>query len=131
MKRKQLTRARARKHWTLEQAAQQLQVDINTLSRWELGKTTPHPYNVDRLCSVYGATAVELGLEDEHTDASAEVLFPTPTEAQHVAEPPEALLARIQSQDLTLRLLKIVLSWPRRNTQRTNVVSFRHGRHPR
>lgn len=65
MERKELRLARLSKHWTLAQAAERLEVDLNTLSRWEQGKTRPHGYNIVKLCQVYGKTSAELGLKLE------------------------------------------------------------------
>src|SRR6266581_9019713 len=64
MERSKLAMARMRMHWTLSQAAERISCDANTLNRWELGKTTPRGYNVQRLCEVYNATPAELDLEN-------------------------------------------------------------------
>lgn len=71
MDRQKLRAARHERHWTLAQAAEQVEVDVNTLSRWERGKTRPHGYNVVRLCEVYGKTPAELGLESKPEMADA------------------------------------------------------------
>lgn len=77
MERQKLKAARLDRHWTLAQAAEQVGVDVNTLSRWERGKTRPHGYNIVRLCEVYEKTSAELGLESrqEMTDAVEQVLL--------------------------------------------------------
>lgn len=62
--RKQLILYRHRRHLTLEQASQSLEVDAATLQRWEQGKTAPRGYNLQRLCEFYEASAFELGLEE-------------------------------------------------------------------
>lgn len=64
MERKKLITARTSKHWTLEEAARHLEVNLNTLNRWEKGISAPYAYNVQRLCEVYGLSARELGLDD-------------------------------------------------------------------
>lgn len=71
MDRQKLRAARLERHWTLAQAAEQVEVDVNTLSRWERGKTRPHGYNVVRLCEVYEKTPTELGLESKQEMADA------------------------------------------------------------
>lgn len=75
--RERLRAARKRKHWTLERAAQEIGVGINTLNRWELGQAEPYAQNVARLCEVYGATAAELGLQssDESPVVSDTTIF--------------------------------------------------------
>ena len=65
MERTRLAAARAKKHWTLAQAAEKLEVDSNTLYRWEKGRSTPRAYNVQKVCEVYEVAASELGLEDK------------------------------------------------------------------
>ncbi len=74
MERKKLVTARVRKHWTLAQAAEHLLVDINTLSRWERGKSTPRAYNLQRLCEVYEVAASELDIEDDQSIAVQGIL---------------------------------------------------------
>ncbi len=53
MERKKLKQARIHSHLTLAQASEKLQVDTNTLWRWECGKTSPRAYNVVELCKLY------------------------------------------------------------------------------
>ncbi len=64
MERKRLRAAHAKKHWTLEKAAEAIGVGVNTLHAWEKGHATPYPFSRERACEVYGATAAELDLED-------------------------------------------------------------------
>jgi transcriptional regulator with XRE-family HTH domain len=73
MERAKLITARERKHWTLQEAARRIEVNYNTLYRWEKGVSIPRGYNLQRLCEVYEATTWELGLEeDEPVTAIAE-----------------------------------------------------------
>ena len=64
MERVKLRAARLKKHWTLEQAAERVGVEPNTLYRWEKGVAMPRAYNVQKICEVYEATALELDVED-------------------------------------------------------------------
>src|SRR5438105_3550230 len=64
MVREKLAQARARKYWTLEDAASKIGVSAVTLHKWEHGKSTPHPRNIQRLCDLYGVSAYELDLEE-------------------------------------------------------------------
>jgi transcriptional regulator with XRE-family HTH domain len=59
-----LAHLRAKKHWSLQHAATLIGVDASTLNRWEHGKTIPRGYSIERLCTVYGCTEAELGLQD-------------------------------------------------------------------
>jgi len=100
MERARLSQARHKKLWTLEEAAERIGVDPASLSRWEKGKSSPPPVNVQRLCNAYGMTAQQLGLEDETLSGYGQN---TP--------PVEDALTPFQQQDLTLRLMRIVGQW--------------------
>src|SRR5690242_15950 len=97
MKRTKLVAARARKSWTLEQAAERIGCAPNTLSRWELGSMVPSSYNRARLCEVYGMTAAELGLEEEVISLTN--LPPMTGDLQGMLD-----------ADLTMRLLALVFT---------------------
>ena len=73
MERTRLRTARAKKHWTLEKAAEAIGVGVTTLHQWETGRANPYPFNRERLCEVYGATAAELDLEED-IETSKEVI---------------------------------------------------------
>ena len=62
MRRVKLEAARVEKHWTRAEAAEYIGIDLNTLYRWETGKTNPHKYNVQKLCDVYNSSAKELDI---------------------------------------------------------------------
>src|SRR5581483_8283346 len=100
MERTRLSQARHKRFWTLEEAAERIGVDPASLSRWEKGKSSPPPVNVQRLCNAYGMTAQQLGLEDETLSGYGQN---TP--------PVEDALTPFQQQDLTLRLMRIVGQW--------------------
>lgn len=104
MERTQLSRARQKKFWTLEEAAERLNIDKSTLQRWEKGTSSPQPINLQKLCNIYDATLAELGFAEPCNDASI----------QHIVEEDTLLF---QKQDLTLRLMRIVWQW---NPHRTN-----------
>lgn len=96
MERKELRSARLGKYWTLAQAAERLEVDLNTLSRWEQGKTRPHGYNIAKLCQVYGKTAVELGLEtvqEETEEENCLLVAPLSLPVLPAATPPQDVRA--------------------------------------
>lgn len=93
-----LTIARKRKHWTREEAAEYLDINANTLYRWEAGTVMPRGYNLRKLCDLYGMTEAELGFDEEHMPMSGTPL--------NLPERSEGLLMIID-QDLTLRLLSL------------------------
>ena len=53
--------ARIEKLWTVEEAAQAAQVDIQTYRRWEHGKQIPQISSLRFLCKAFGKTPAELG----------------------------------------------------------------------
>ena len=58
-----LREARVKKAWTQQQLANTLEVGETTVRLWERGYRTPSPQMCSRLCSLFGMTAEELGLE--------------------------------------------------------------------
>jgi transcriptional regulator with XRE-family HTH domain len=98
MKRTKLAAARAKKHWTLEQAAEQIGVDINTLYRWEKGRAKPRAYNIQKMCEVYEARASDLDLEDNETVTDVNT-------SQSNAEEEKENTQGFVGTDLTMRLL--------------------------
>lgn len=55
--------ARLAHHWSQKEVADQLQVSLVTVNRWEQGVTTPAPYYCRKLCELFACSATELGLE--------------------------------------------------------------------
>ncbi len=80
MKRTKLQAARARKRWTLEQAAEAIGVGVTSLHQWEQGNANPYPRNKHRVCEVYGATAADLDLEEDIETSKAEAAVGTSAE---------------------------------------------------
>lgn len=97
MRRTKLVAARARKGWTLEEAAEQIGCAPNTLSRWELGSMTPSAYNKARLRAVYELTDEALGL----TQASLRM-------PEHV--PFSSDFQSLLESDITMRLMSLVFT---------------------
>ncbi len=108
MERAQLSAARHKKHWSLEEAAERLGVDKATLQRWEKGKSMPQAVNLRKLCEVYEMTAWELGLEDEH---------PVVTQNTTLADQGNDALAAFRQQDLTMRFMRSIWNWPKQNAR--------------
>lgn len=57
-----LQAARNRKMWTMEELAEQVGVDVQTIYRWESGLQRPRAYALRKLLAVFGVSAEELGL---------------------------------------------------------------------
>lgn len=114
MARIHLIQARLKKHWTVAQAAEHLEVGVSTLIRWEKGTTTAYPYNVQKIREVYGPQAWQE--HEPEIEALPPSDAPVPIEAEEQERTGGSLRLLVQ-EDLMLRLLKIVLTWPHRNTQ--------------
>ncbi len=106
MEREKLIQARAGKCWTLEEAAEQIGVDCNTVYRWEHSLSTPSGRNLRQLCEVYGVSALELGFNNGYVTAShdsvppARITLPASEEKAHV----------FLETDLTMRLLALAFT---------------------
>ncbi len=63
-----LRQARLQRFWTIEQAAKQLDVTVQTYIRWEKGTVQPHPGSLKRLCEIFQLTPEQLSLNVEEQD---------------------------------------------------------------
>ncbi len=70
-----LVAARKRLCWTQEQAAEELQVGLTTIHRWEKGEVTPRGDSLRLISEKYGLTPVDLGIAEE-TGVSRTLAFP-------------------------------------------------------
>ena len=57
----QLTQARLARGWSQEDVASQIGTEGNTVNRWERGRAKPRPYFRQKLCDLFGKSALELG----------------------------------------------------------------------
>jgi transcriptional regulator with XRE-family HTH domain len=53
---RKLRAARKAKCWSLEDAAEQVGVALQTYFRWERGQQIPHPHSLALLCKVFNVT---------------------------------------------------------------------------
>ena len=58
-----LIRARLEKGWTQARLAEEVGTTFETVSRWERGVVIPGLFYREKLFSIFGKTAAELGLE--------------------------------------------------------------------
>jgi DNA-binding XRE family transcriptional regulator len=59
-----LKRARARRFWTIQQAAELIGVSFQTYIRWEHGTQVPHFSSLEMLCKTFGAKPEDLGFSE-------------------------------------------------------------------
>jgi WD40 repeat protein/transcriptional regulator with XRE-family HTH domain len=74
---------RERRGWSRSYVAEQIEVDVITVGRWERGERMPHPQYRQKLCALFEMNAQDLGLfsefPQESNDATAVVaLSPEP-----------------------------------------------------
>jgi transcriptional regulator with XRE-family HTH domain len=63
-----LRAAREKRGWTQVDVAEQLGTTNVAVNRWEAGAVTPSRYYREKLCALYGVSALELGLARESQD---------------------------------------------------------------
>ena len=64
----QLRREREWRGWSRTYIAEQLNVDVMTVGRWERGEHVPHPYHRQKLCALFEKNAQDLGLFSEASE---------------------------------------------------------------
>jgi transcriptional regulator with XRE-family HTH domain len=79
-----LVAARKRLCWTQEQAAEEFQVGLTTIHRWEKGEVTPRGDSLRLIGEKYGLTPVDLGIAEE-TGTSRTLAFPAEEHLQPLA----------------------------------------------
>ena len=67
---KRLRHEREARGWSQAYVARQLEADANIVSRWESGERKPGPYYRQKLCALFGKSAVELGLVETSPETS-------------------------------------------------------------
>jgi len=63
----QLRSERLHRGWSQQELAEKLGTSVVTINRWERGVTEPSPYFRLKLCTLFGKSAVELGLQPDAT----------------------------------------------------------------
>jgi transcriptional regulator with XRE-family HTH domain len=109
MERARLSAARNGKGWSQEYVASRLNVDRVTVQRWEQKKTTPQPYHLQQLCELFGKTALELGLVEEHLMITQNI-----SESEETTD--DAYTA-FRASHFMLHLWHIVCNWPVHNAR--------------
>ena len=65
----QLRRERQRRGWSREYVAEQIGLaDAKTIGRWERGVAFPSSYFLQKLCTLFGMLAQDLGLYQEESN---------------------------------------------------------------
>lgn len=72
-RRERLRDARLRRHWSQQDVADQLNVTVVTISRWEQGVTTPSFYFLRQLCALFELSATELDLDPHKETTSLDI----------------------------------------------------------
>jgi transcriptional regulator with XRE-family HTH domain len=60
-----LRQERERQGWSRNYVAEQIEVDVITVGRWERGERMPHPQYRQKLCALFAMNAQDLGLFSE------------------------------------------------------------------
>jgi transcriptional regulator with XRE-family HTH domain/Tol biopolymer transport system component len=110
-----LRHERERRGWSRNYIAEQIEVDMITVGRWERGERMPHPQYRQKLCALFEMSAQELGLFSEPEEPSIIAHPPPEPEAQSdteevVGDPspaPEVLTAMLTAPDPAQKVLSI------------------------
>ncbi len=75
-----LRQERELRGWSRSYVAEQLEVDVMTVGRWERGERLPQPYHRQKLCDLFEKNALELGLLSEPLKNSQDqdIVFDSP-----------------------------------------------------
>src|SRR6266567_5465262 len=119
-----LIRARHGKGWSQAQLAVEVGTTFETVSRWERGVVMPGPYYTEKLCSVLGKTARELGFDKGDSvslpsDGASRCIFILSAYADSEHEFVVALKKELAMRDITLWSSRMV---KRQSLHRKSVV---------
>ncbi len=83
----QLRQERERRGWSRNYVAEQVEVDVVTVGRWERGERLPHPVYRQKLCTLFEMNAEDLGLlpdlsEKPGKDASGTITLSSSRESE-------------------------------------------------
>jgi WD40 repeat protein/transcriptional regulator with XRE-family HTH domain len=68
----QLRSERERRGWSRNYVAEQVEVDVATVGRWERGERLPYPHYRQKICALFELSAQEIGLYPELGEESIE-----------------------------------------------------------
>ncbi len=111
MERERLKEARYHKGWSQEQLAEYIGVTRNTVSRWEQGLSRPYPIHKQKICTLFQMQAATLDLEEPQI--SIDQLLSSFDETTALVD---STLILVRKQNLAGCFIKIVTSWPRRDS---------------
>ncbi|HEY7416750.1 MAG TPA: helix-turn-helix domain-containing protein, partial [Ktedonobacteraceae bacterium] len=85
-----LRQERELRGWSRSYIAEQVEVDLGTVGRWERGERLPHPHYRQKLCDLFGKSAQALGLlpegMDELDEDAVELDLPPQNSSTHEQE---------------------------------------------
>ncbi len=106
-----LQKARIDRHWTQEEVAEQMRVDVSTVRRWEHGRNKPQPRQYYHLCQLFHKALPDGFQVDPAGEADKQVASKEERQLLQESDPYTQFLV----SDLTVRLLRILWTWPLRN----------------
>jgi transcriptional regulator with XRE-family HTH domain len=98
-----LRAAREKRRWTQAEVAEKIGTTSVNVSRWENGTTFPGRYYRQKLCTLYGASARELGLTHESEEEMPGVAVPVFLFNEPLLEPGELYGRRRERETLLSR----------------------------
>lgn len=79
---------REQRGWSRQYVAEQVEVDVATVGRWERGERLPYPHYQQKLCELFGRNALDLGLLIEQQESFCEhTAMPEPLQVPTACAP--------------------------------------------
>ncbi len=92
--------------WSQAKVAEAVEADPASISRWERGISSPYPYFREKLCTLFGKNAYELGLLGETVDGEDQVYHPPMSPSDPAIPLPLSGMKGVVGRDDLLQRLK-------------------------
>jgi transcriptional regulator with XRE-family HTH domain len=84
---------RERRGWSQRRVAEEISTNVDTVSKWERGINVPDPYFREKLCTLFGRDAIELGFVDQEVTSEGPSASLATATQWTIPLPPSAYLA--------------------------------------
>jgi transcriptional regulator with XRE-family HTH domain len=121
---RRLKQARELRGWSQAKVAEQIGTDATTVSRWERGLFSPTPYFRERLCTLFGKNAQELGLLEGSHQFRTEEYAALPDQEMPASLSPFQANGRWQQAEMSAKTIvpPATPCWPARTDTFTYIL---------
>lgn len=133
MSNRRLLQARVQRHWTQEQAAENIGVWVSTYRRWEAGTRLPHASSLHLLCEVFQQSAEDLGFPAQWYMKPERGARLTQTEEADLSEETEAVPIPTDLLEIGLHALRMgqrERGWSKQQIQEYLMSQISHHHQP-